>query len=219
MNKAGRGNSSNCCLCEEVLTGEFPSPYGTAYGTSSRLCYETTEAVALPTVSPLTAGHMLVLPRAHVTSLAALPESGRHSLLQCATFVADRVRARFDSDLYVFEHGARESGRSCGVDHAHLHILPLQTGSAEAIGRQIRCDFPYERIDSLDHVLSVAGQRASQPYLLWGKNLDSLAISFADEIPSQYVRRLVRAAQGREDWDWKLLTGTTDFSSAFSAFK
>jgi serine/threonine protein kinase len=58
----------DCCLCEEISSGAFPRQYQEVYPVNSRICLNTGEFVALPTLSPLSPGHVLILPQNHVTS-------------------------------------------------------------------------------------------------------------------------------------------------------
>jgi len=209
----------NCCFCEEISSKAFPDQYRSAYPVVSRICLETDEFVVLPTLSPLCAGHVLVLPRRHVTNLAALPERARKALLECAESTVSQLAERFGSDLYFFEHGVPRAGLACGVDHAHLHILPMSTGTATEVESRIETDFPALDSDDLVQALSLTTQVKTTSYLLHGPSLDSIRMSFGESIPSQYMRHLIAEIECRSDWDWKLLSGRTEFLSTCDALK
>src|SRR5712672_1684676 len=199
--------ADGCCLCQEIASGQFPTQYRTAYSIESRVSSLGDDFVALPTLSPLNAGHVLVLPRRHVSSLADLPESSWQTLLSCVRSTVTQLEKTFSVPFYFFEHGARTIGHSCGIDHAHLHILPLAAGIADTVRLRIQDDFPtYEQGTFIDALFLAAGN-AGQPYLLQGVELGSMDIAFDARIPSQYVRQLIANVQGTPYWDWKLLNG------------
>jgi diadenosine tetraphosphate (Ap4A) HIT family hydrolase len=210
--------SNNCCLCEEISSRTFPGQYRSAYPIDSRICHETDEFVVLPTVSPLCAGHVLILPRQHVSNLATLPEPARRALLACANSTVSVLAEHFGSDLYFFEHGVAEAGLACGIDHAHLHILPLSAATADAVELHIETDFPAHSADSLVQSLSSSTQVKTTSYLLHGASLNSMRMSFSESIPSQYMRRLIADIQRRPEWDWKLLDGRPELFATCAAF-
>ena len=209
----------SCCLCEEISSRTFPDQYRGAYPVSSRICHETDEFVVLPTLSPLCAGHVLILPRRHVTNLATLSEPARRALLVCAESTMTVLAGHFGSDLYLFEHGVVGAGLACGIDHAHLHILPLSATTADAVELRIETDFPSHDSSSLIQGLSLANQVKATSYLLHGASLDSMRMSLHQSIPSQYMRHLIAQVEGRTQWDWKLLSARPEFLSTCSAFK
>jgi diadenosine tetraphosphate (Ap4A) HIT family hydrolase len=209
----------NCCLCEEISSKAFPKQYQGPYPVSTRICVDTGEFVVLPTLSPLSAGHVLVLPYRHVSNLAALPPTARLELLSCAESVSKRIIESFGPTLYFFEHGVSASGMACGIDHAHLHILPLSTDSARLVELRIETDYPSNDYGGLGQVLSLANQSQPGAYLLHGPGLDSLRISFSDQIPSQYMRRMIAGIDQKVGWDWKLLTSREEFLSTCNALQ
>jgi diadenosine tetraphosphate (Ap4A) HIT family hydrolase len=210
--------SSNCCLCAEIASGKFPSEYQSCYGVNSRICQESTEFVVIPTLSPLCAGHVLILPRLHVTNLASLAEPLRWSLLACLRSTVNQLSQHFGESFYFFEHGVDGSGVACGIDHAHMHILPLSANIVGTIESRVEMDFPACDIGSLSLVLSAASQNKGQSYLLRGADLESIRLSVNHRIPSQYMRQLIAAVGLKSDWDWKLLTGRTEFIATCMAF-
>ncbi len=219
MDPSNTHTALNCCLCEELSSKAFPGQYRSAYPVDSRICYETDEFVVLPTLSPLCAGHVLILPRRHVTNLATLPETARNALLVCARSTVRCLTEHFGSDMYFFEHGVSGAGLACGIDHAHLHVLPLSAITADMVESRVEADFSTHDADGLCQVLTLAGRIGAMSYLLHGDSLDSIRISLAGAIPSQYMRRLIAEVECRGDWDWKLLSAPSEFASTCGAFK
>lgn len=209
----------DCCLCQEICSKSFPRQYQEVYAVTSRICVDSREFVALPTVSPLAAGHVLVLPKWHVNNLAALPEHSRRELVVCAESVSRRLAERFGSELYFFEHGVTDAGQGCGIDHAHLHVLPLRAGSIARVESSVEVDFPSQREGSLLDVLSFVGQTGARPYLLHGHNLEAMKVSANGDIQSQYMRRVVARSLSLPEWDWKKLSAQAEFQSTLAAFR
>ena len=209
----------NCCLCDEVSTGRFPAEYERVYEVGSRICRQSDNFLALPSISPLCAGHTLVVPRSHVTSLAALPALELEALSIFSASIAGDLEARFRSKIYFFEHGAGDRGTSCGVDHAHLHVLPLSPKAGEALESRVALDFPSTGTGSLVDILSASAKTDADPYLLHGFDLGLLKIRFDGRIPSQYMRRLLAENNGYAQWDWRLLNGWGAFRATVDALK
>jgi ATP adenylyltransferase len=205
--------SDNCCLCQEISSGEFPTEYRHVYPIKSRVSRLGGDFVALPTVSPLMPGHVLVLPKRHVSSLADLPGSTWQTLLESVRSTVTQLAERFLAPFYFFEHGARSVGASCGIDHAHLHVLPISAAMANAVRSRVQVDFPTCGEAGFIDALSLAASRPGQPYLLHGADLGSIRVAFDERIPSQYMRQLVANLQGTPCWDWKQLSGRDQFLS------
>jgi diadenosine tetraphosphate (Ap4A) HIT family hydrolase len=204
---------NSCCLCEEISSGEFPTQYRAVYPIESRLGRMGDDFVVLPTLSPLNPGHILILPTWHVGSLADLPESMWQTLLKSVRSAVAQVAEKFSTPFYFFEHGARTVGNSCGIDHAHLHVLPLSAEVAAAVESRVQVDFPTRERAGFIDVLSLAASCVGRPYLLHGANLGSIHIAFDERIPSQYMRQVVANLQGAPSWDWKQLSGRDQFLS------
>jgi diadenosine tetraphosphate (Ap4A) HIT family hydrolase len=213
------GRSDSCCLCEEIRSGEFPAQYRSVYSVESRMSRLGGDFVALPTVSPLKSGHVLVLPDRHVGSLADLPASTWHTLLESVRSTVTQLAETFSAPFYFFEHGARIVGTSCGIDHAHLHVLPLSAAMANAVRSRVQVDFPTCEQGTFIDILSLAARRIGQPYLLHGFDLESIQIAFDSGIPSQYMRQVIAQVQQTPKWDWKLLAGRDEFLSTCGALR
>lgn len=97
--------------------GAFQEPWDTPIT-------ETPHFVVVPTKGPLVPGWLLIVPRVHIWSLRETKfTSELNALIEWTTSV---VAHRYGPPT-LFEHGAAECGTTfgCGIDHAHLHIVPL----------------------------------------------------------------------------------------------
>jgi ATP adenylyltransferase len=79
----------------------------------------------VPSLGSLCPGWVLAVPREPLLSLRALPTHERTAFLTSCRVVADTL-SEFHTSSYYFEHGpgTRRSIVGCGVEQAHLHIVP-----------------------------------------------------------------------------------------------
>lgn len=160
---------------------------------------QTEHFVALPTLGSLVTGWLLVVPRRRMDNLSFLDAVERQALKSFVATLVDIVRAK-ESEVYLFEHGGHAgSAIACGVDQAHLHIVPLSfdlvAKATEAPGVQwtaLRCgEIPWGLNDPSEY-LSVC--RAGDAWHLGRPRLPT----------SQWFRRLIAAELGiPERWDYR----------------
>jgi histidine triad (HIT) family protein len=91
------------------------------------VCYEDADSIAFMDIQPVNSGHVLVIPRAHYTSLLDVPpELGMH-LFRVTMRLAGAIRKVTGSeDLNIVVN----SGTAAGQDepHYHVHIIPRRHG-------------------------------------------------------------------------------------------
>ncbi len=87
---------------------------------------ESPNFVVLPSLGELVEGWVLVVPKAHFLSLAVLPDSLIPEMRDLQQIVCERLQ-RIYGPVAVFEHGpaGEQHTVGCGVDHAHLHLVPV----------------------------------------------------------------------------------------------
>ena len=115
----------NCCLCSNVASG--------AVEEWNRPLLESRNFVALPSVGSLVEGWLLIVPKDHYISMGALPVSLADEMQSFKWELASQLGALY-GDLCAFEHGPALAERrvGCGVDHAHLHVVPIAFDLADA---------------------------------------------------------------------------------------
>ena len=104
----------------------------------------------------------------------------------------------------MFEHGPADPGTAvgCGIDHAHVHLVPA--GSLDLTSTALRefSDLAWRPARSFSDTrdASVMGV----PYLYVESPGAAAWIATGHDIPSQALRRILAAEQGRPDeYDWK----------------
>ncbi|HEX6575411.1 MAG TPA: histidine triad nucleotide-binding protein [Gemmatimonadaceae bacterium] len=102
---------SDTCLFCRIARGEIPSTK----------VAETDDAIAFRDIDPKAPTHILVIPRAHVASLADASDATMlGSLMALAASVA-RSEGIDESGYRVVANTGRDGGQT--VDHLHLHVL------------------------------------------------------------------------------------------------
>ena len=87
----------------------------------------TDMAVAFFARFPVSAGHVLVIPEVHVSSLLELPEKDLTELWSLVAYIRNQLKAQYQPA--GFNIGINE-GVAAGqtVAHAHIHIIPRYAG-------------------------------------------------------------------------------------------
>lgn len=104
---------SNCVFCM-ILTNELPSS----------IVHETETVVALMDIDPVTPGHLLVVPRAHLPDLADLSDELAAEMMSVARRLASALRRsslRCDGVNLFYADGEAAFQE---VFHSHLHVFP-----------------------------------------------------------------------------------------------
>jgi diadenosine tetraphosphate (Ap4A) HIT family hydrolase len=185
-------NSWTCALCSSIAQPRDPW---------DQPVFESENFIAIPSLGSLVEGWLLVVPRQHFISTGALTPDLHEEF---ATFKQD-VAARLSmvyGDICAFEHGPCAPRRQvgCGVDHAHVHLVPLGFDLGNA---------------ATAFVPGVAWQPASWSecnrvvaqeldYLFVEQPLGSGRIAVANQFGSQVLRRAIASSLGRpEEFNWR----------------
>jgi diadenosine tetraphosphate (Ap4A) HIT family hydrolase len=194
--------SLNCEFCNEFERAGFSS-FNTLYEgqCKSRIVVETASFRVVPTMGQLFENSMLILPKQHIETLAQLNESNLPELVSLYRSIKESL-SEF-GQVIAFEHGARkESMGSCGIYHAHLHVVPVpfEVNLFEFF------DDDYKKSVSLESVLFSLSE--SQEYLL-AINSD-MGIGYIDltkkshVYSSQFFRRKLRDYFSLGvSWNWR----------------
>ena len=208
----GSTATETCCICEEIRTGKMAENLIKRYGFENRLFEEHPEFIVIPSISPLSEGHMLVFPKHHVQSMSQVPLEVREPLVTILNGLWRRLTKRY-GDSYVFEHGVVNSDQmACGIDHAHIHVVPVAESHLTRVHTRIASGFPSIICGTVSQVLFE--HKHDCPYLMYGNDLSSVHLSPSHQIPSQYVRKLIAEELESGTWDWKELSGVSEFQQS-----
>jgi ATP adenylyltransferase len=154
---------------------------------------------AVPSLGAYVEGWTLVVPDEHVQAIADLSPGSRAAFDEAVDFLRQRITDTY-GPVISFEHGSVGSGRTagCGVDHAHLHIVPHDIdirGAVAALVAEVG-SFAWERCERLP-------TRGAPSDYVWISDGTGSWIAYAEVLPSQVIRRAIARQLGIQTWDWK----------------
>lgn len=162
-----------------------------------RPIWETDHFAVLPSLGSIVSGWLLIVPKFPVCQIADVDSCLRDEFEALAHKTIRSVERDFGR-AYLFEHGGSSGSKiSCGVDQAHLHIVPLDfdlvdmalTSKPGSWDEVDQLSFPYDLCDP-DEYWYVSNQERTM----------TMAIS---DPQSQWFRKLIATKTGHpERWDY-----------------
>jgi hypothetical protein len=193
------GSCEFCVELHDLRNSRFYRTYH--QHAESRVLARSDGFVAIPTLGQLFANSLLVLPVEHDETMArSYRRTGREAL----SFVDAAQRRIPAPQIVLFEHGATHAtGGSCGIYHAHLHVVPVPgaVSCADVLPESI-----VEWMPSVQMAWEYLAD--STEYLLFrgtdGRTGVVDSSRAPGRFPSQYFRRALaeRFAVDRA-WDWR----------------
>jgi diadenosine tetraphosphate (Ap4A) HIT family hydrolase len=190
-----------CELCHEFRTRTcafLPPP-------RERFLFENDDFVIFPALGSFVEGYLLICPKTHVPSCAALDLEFLVKLEDLLAVTRSILRAHYGPSI-AFEHGLASLSRRAGgcIDHAHLHIVP----AALDVRSILTQEFGTHELVRLSDLVLWRGHA----YLLAQNNDGSGAVcDVPDHLPSQFLRRRIATALNLEErWDWGAYLGLTE---------
>ena len=127
-----------------------------------------------------------------------LPDEHIEELENLCVYVRSTLKETYGACIF-FEHGMRNSGSGgCGIDHAHMHAVPV---TAEGMLKILRQKFGGSGINTLAEIEGDLDQNSS--YLFFENSSAKRYVFPVSNLPSQYMRKLVAESIGKNDWDWR----------------
>jgi len=80
---------------------------------------------------PLNNGHVMVLPKRHVTDLSKLTPKESKDINKLIKSAEKKINKHFDNDVVVFMNTKSHSSQK----HLHFHVLPSKAGLREFIAK------------------------------------------------------------------------------------
>ncbi|THE64292.1 HIT family protein [Salinadaptatus halalkaliphilus] len=111
---------------------------------SAKLMVETEHLAGFRDAYPVNPGHILIIPRAHLTRFDAIPDIWGDELLTATSTVKDQLDQKHDPDGYNMGMNLGESAGQT-IDHLHWHVIPRYTGDVSDPEGGIRGVIPEER--------------------------------------------------------------------------
>jgi ATP adenylyltransferase len=194
---------TDCAFCNG--TRKQPPPR-----LSETVLFESEHFLAWPSLGALVEGWVLVLPKMHCLALGSLSPSLHAELDEFRNKVKGKLASAY-GPVASFEHGpsACEQAAGCGVDHAHLHMVPFGNDLLGPAKELLPADVACRRVSSIfDGSIDL---RAGRSYIYLEEVNGCQWTLTSARIPSQLIRRVIAGYLGhpnRFDWkaDWRLAT-------------
>lgn len=164
----------------------------------------TERFVAVPSAGSLVAGWTLVVPRRPMLNLALANSEERRELDAIATDIANRLGEN-GQEVYFFEHGSRAVGSltGCGVDQAHLHIVPLPFDLIAAVTARSESGIVWREIRETETPFDALPE-AGEYIALWSRGGRRTMIGAVTQPVSQWTRRVIADELGiGAEWDYR----------------
>jgi diadenosine tetraphosphate (Ap4A) HIT family hydrolase len=209
-------DNNACCICNEIRMNEFPLIYQQYYAIKKRICRETENFISFPSISPIVAGHMLIFPKAHIPNMISIVPGIYDELFELIDSISKHLSRYFDVP-FIFEHGiTRFKGNACGINHAHIHLVPLKKDTIVKVCDRIMEIYPINIRGELHSINQKADRE--MPYLLYGDSINQINLIHNQDIPSQFMRRIILEEIGEKEWDWKKLSNWDAFKTTHLSF-
>lgn len=154
---------------------------------------ETSNYTVIASIGAPVEGWVLIVPKQHQLNLAS--HYGQREFSELRMSLSRELEQEFRSRVRIFEHGSSHRGSAigCGVDHAHLHLLPYGSSLVPPTSDNWRSIALRE----------VADLAEASEYLLYSDDATDheprVLLRRPEATVSQYFRRIVFEREGRSD--------------------
>lgn len=186
---------SACCLCANLVSDRPRQSW-------DEPLFDSANFLALPSLGSIVEGWMLIVPKDHFVSMGALPPKLSEEMESLKSRVTTYLTSIY-GDICAFEHGPSRIGRQvgCGVDHAHLHVVPVDFDLISASTPFLPPDVQWKDGDIGD---CCAAFEQGHDYLYVEQPVGRGRIAVHDGFGSQIFRKAIAAQAGfPEHFNWR----------------
>ena len=181
-----------------------------------RILLETKNFVVVPSLGQIVEGYLLVITKSHFSCMGEIPSFVYSELDWVIQHSSEILQTVYNVDCIQFEHGPSSpfQGGGCCIDHAHLHIVPLNVDIDLHLAERER----YEASDYPAAVKAFLIQRKPYLYIRFPptSGYGSVVVD-SNDLPSQYMRRVIAKGIGKEDkWDWNIFLGEKEVENCLA---
>lgn len=109
--------SDPACIFCKIIAGQIPC----------LKVFENEQVLAFLDIGPLSAGHTLIVPKAHYVTLDQVPDDLAGACAAAAPRLSRAIRAATGiAHWNLLQNNGKPSGQA--VDHVHFHIIPRREG-------------------------------------------------------------------------------------------
>lgn len=172
---------------------------------SNRIIFSSDKFFCVPSLGQIVEGYCLIFPYREVLNLSILNSYEKQDLLKMLYKVNQVLSEKYGPTI-IFEHGANAAKCKvgCGVDVAHLHIVPnfkLENVIDKLDSKYQRTSFHNNLMEWLDKLSPL-----KRPYIMSGSpNGPIIMYDYGEKRESQVIRKILASmAPGHPEWDWRV---------------
>ncbi|MFG2091890.1 HIT family protein [Spirillospora sp. NPDC048824] len=194
-----RDSCAGSDFCQE-LTGAEHVTFHRVYNGSppGRILARGSTLALLADMSPLTRGHLLLIPTAHYVSFGAVMCDHAEDVATALKRIIPLYTASFGDPVFL-EHGSTMGmeGSAC-VTHAHIHLLPLPFRQVNAL--MARDGLVSTTLGGLADLEQFGYD--DRPYFYCGDTAEHQVYAAVQARPRQYLRSVAGRILGIPDPEW-----------------
>ena len=196
-----KGFDTDCSFCNEIMRYPENNMFLKYFqehinnGLKNRVVYETKNFCVMPTLGPLTEGHLLILPKRHCFSYACISRL-EYKEFEHIKLVVKKLLTNVYCHPIFFEHGSMSKTLKGGntYDHAHMHAIPLNI-NIDINEELSRLDFAPRKISFTEELAKQRERRI--PYLFFEDQNARKTVCDALTVESQFIRKLLAKRTGK----------------------
>jgi diadenosine tetraphosphate (Ap4A) HIT family hydrolase len=187
----------NCPFCRELQSGKLPDFIDVDI--ESRILHETDRFVVMADISPLTPGHVMIVPKAHILCYGAVEAFAQNEFSGIVDAARTVITEHYGPSV-MLEHGTSSLAPVADhVTHAHLHIVPADIDIRDCLR-----DFHTTMIASLSDLSRWAAR--DEEYIYFESCAgERIVADRIVNIPRLFIRSQVAKQIGLPYplWDWR----------------
>jgi len=203
-----------CTYCENL----FSPSRGSGWDSHDRILFQSEHFVAVPTIGSLVEGWLLIVTKHHHLCMGELAADRFDELDQFKLEVARSVERNY-GPVAIFEHGPSlpKQGVGCGVDHAHLHVVPTTCDLVLGLRGVMTRDLCWTDVRAICDARDAFD--SGLEYLYVEQPLSHGRIATGHGFESQLFRKVIARYIGEPDrFDWKLYSGPANVRRTVEKF-
>jgi ATP adenylyltransferase len=157
----------------------------------------------VPSLGSLVEGWVLITPKEESLNFSMLSEE-RYSELENLISEIRNIQISLYGSSLIFEHGPMRScsNTGCGVDYAHLHMVPISFDLLSGIQKFLNIDLKFQEIRSISEIVDL--NKDNLDYLYYRTPDNHQFCAFKPEFPSQIFRQVIAYYLGiPEKYRWR----------------
>lgn len=211
-------NSCNsfCGICDEINGISLIKGYDEIVSDKKNIIAETNDFLIVPSIGPLNNSHVMLIPKRHINSFAALDRDTRSNGKEILRELNEFIINQSGRSLIFFESGAGENiDRSGGcISHAHIHCVYYAQEFENALNKEIN----FKKIEGENLSFDI-----KNGYVWYMSNSYDEFLCNKPLLPSQFLRYLYSNANLiHGNWNWRRdnnISGVLEVIDNYADFK